>query len=102
MEPGSGCRSQKIWWRPLADESPSNLLPISELPHIFEPFYRTTAVTASNIHGTGLGLSITKNLVEATGGRITVESSPGEGTAFTIHLEIAPASAQKSAPGSNA
>ncbi len=77
-------------------------IPASELPHIFEPFYRTTAVTASNIHGTGLGLSITKNLVEAIGGRITVESSPGEGTAFTIHLEIAPDSVQKSVPGSNA
>jgi two-component system sensor histidine kinase VicK len=66
-------------------------IPPSELPHIFKPFYRSPTVTASNTHGTGLGLSITKNLIEAIGGKITVESSPDEGSAFTLHLAVAPA-----------
>lgn len=77
-------------------------VPQSELSHIFKPFYRTPAVNASNIHGTGLGLSITRNLIEAIGGKITVESSPGQGSAFTLHFELAPAASQKSPTGSNA
>jgi signal transduction histidine kinase len=58
----------------------------SDLPHIFEPFYRTSSATASRIHGTGLGLSLAKNIAEAMNGRLTVESQPGRGTAFTLHL----------------
>jgi len=41
------------------------------------------------IHGNGLGLSLVKRIAEAHGGRITVRSAPGEGTAFTIHLPSA-------------
>jgi two-component system sensor histidine kinase SenX3 len=61
----------------------------SDIQHIFKPFYRSPMVTAANIHGTGLGLSITKSLVEAVGGRITVESELGRGSAFTLHLQTA-------------
>ncbi|HVA95087.1 MAG TPA: HAMP domain-containing sensor histidine kinase [Candidatus Dormibacteraeota bacterium] len=57
-----------------------------ELPHIFEPFYRSPLVTAAQIHGTGLGLPLAKSMVEAMKGRITVKSVPGHGSTFTLHL----------------
>jgi signal transduction histidine kinase len=58
----------------------------ADLPHIFEPFYRSPAVTAAQIHGTGLGLSLARDTAEAIGGRLTVASDPGRGTTFTLHL----------------
>jgi signal transduction histidine kinase len=61
-----------------------------ELPHIFEPFYRGHAARASQVHGTGLGLSLAKEAVEAMGGRLTVSSRLGEGSAFTLHIPAAP------------
>ena len=54
--------------------------------HIFEPFYRGSEVKAAQIHGNGLGLSLVKNIVTAHKGRITVESSAGKGSQFTIIL----------------
>jgi signal transduction histidine kinase len=57
-----------------------------ELAHIYEPFYRTTAARESQIHGTGLGLSLTRNMIEGLDGRITVQSSPGKGSIFTLHV----------------
>jgi signal transduction histidine kinase len=61
----------------------------SEVPHIFEPFYRSPAVSAAQIHGTGLGLPIAKSIVEATNGKLTVESKLGVGSTFTLHLPVA-------------
>jgi signal transduction histidine kinase len=60
-----------------------------EIPHIFEPFYRGNAARASQAHGTGLGLSLAKEAAEAMGGRLTVTSRMGEGSAFTLHFPAA-------------
>ena len=57
-----------------------------ELPHIFEPFYRSREVTAAQIHGSGLGLSLVKRIIEAHGGRVTVESAVRRGSRFTLRL----------------
>jgi signal transduction histidine kinase len=61
----------------------------TELHRIFEPFYRSPAVVADQIHGTGLGLPIAKSLAEAMSGRISVTSELGKGTVFTLHLPVA-------------
>jgi signal transduction histidine kinase len=61
----------------------------SEIAHIFEPFYRGNAARASQAHGTGLGLSLAKEAAEAMGGRLTVSSRLGEGSAFTLHFPAA-------------
>jgi two-component system phosphate regulon sensor histidine kinase PhoR len=61
----------------------------SDLPQIFEPFYRSSRVVATQIHGTGLGLSVTKHLVEAIGGSVSVRSEPGVGSVFTLHFRVA-------------
>ena len=56
------------------------------IPRLFERFYRVDTGRSRELGGTGLGLAIVKHLVEAMGGVITVESSPGRGTAFSFTL----------------
>ena len=56
--------------------------------HIFEKFYRAPGPAAERISGTGLGLTIVDHIVQAHGGRVTVESSPGHGSTFAVRLPI--------------
>ncbi|CCG09263.1 ATP-binding protein [Pararhodospirillum photometricum] len=53
---------------------------------LFRPFAQAEASTARRFGGTGLGLSICRQLVQGMGGRIAVESSPGDGTTFGVDL----------------
>jgi signal transduction histidine kinase len=57
-----------------------------DLAHIFEPFYRGRYALERQIHGNGLGLSLVRRIAEAHGGRITVTSSSGVGSTFTLHI----------------
>jgi signal transduction histidine kinase len=57
-----------------------------ETDKIFERFYRTDASRTRATGGFGLGLAIAREMVDAMGGRITVASSPGEGSRFTVTL----------------
>ncbi|HEX4836146.1 MAG TPA: ATP-binding protein [bacterium] len=57
-----------------------------DLPHVFDHFYRADPSRARSSGGTGLGLAIVKSLVEAHRGRVTVESSVGAGSTFTVTL----------------
>lgn len=58
----------------------------SHLPRIFERFYRVDKSRSRREGGTGLGLAIVKHIAQAHGGSATVQSSPGEGSTFTIQL----------------
>ncbi len=64
----------------------------SDLPHVFERFYRGEKMRARDQGGSGLGLAIVKSIVEAQGGRVEADSLPGEGATFTITLPVQPGS----------
>ena len=55
---------------------------------IFDAFTRAESSLTNKIQGTGLGMAITKNLVEAMGGTIDVESEPGQGSCFEVLLDL--------------
>ncbi len=56
---------------------------------IFERFYRVDKGRDRKSGGTGLGLAIVKHVVQAHGGRVSLQSAPGKGSAFTLHLPAA-------------
>jgi two-component system, OmpR family, sensor histidine kinase BaeS len=78
LEQGSLCVT-------VADSGPG--IPTAEQEHIFEPFYRSPA-NGLFPQGMGLGLSIARDLVQAHGGRLSLESTPNAGSHFTIALPL--------------
>ena len=61
-------------------------IPREDLGRIFERFYRVDKGRSQEIGGTGLGLSIVKHIVQAHGGRVWAESTPGKGSTFFVTL----------------
>lgn len=54
--------------------------------HIFEPFYRGREAVSRQIQGSGLGLHLVQRIIDAHGGKVSVQSEPGRGSMFTIDL----------------
>jgi two-component system, OmpR family, sensor histidine kinase KdpD len=67
----------------IVDHGPG--IPPTEHERIFTPFYRAPGARG---HGSGLGLAIVRGLVEANGGRVRVESLPGQGSSFVVELPL--------------
>ncbi|MCL5962401.1 MAG: HAMP domain-containing histidine kinase [Chloroflexi bacterium] len=63
-------------------------IPQEHLPHIFDRFYRVDKARSRGQGGTGLGLAIVKSIAELHGGEVTVTSSVGEGSTFTVWLRL--------------
>ncbi|MRR53026.1 MAG: HAMP domain-containing protein [Deltaproteobacteria bacterium] len=64
-------------------------IPAKDIPRIFERFYRVDTARSRELGGTGLGLSIVKHIVQAHGGSVAVESTPGKGSIFSFTLRKA-------------
>jgi two-component system phosphate regulon sensor histidine kinase PhoR len=58
------------------------------IPRLFERFYRADKARSRKLGGTGLGLAIVKHISQAHGGRVRVESTPGKGSVFHLHLPV--------------
>lgn len=63
-------------------------IPSEEYEKIFQKFYQIEESFTGQVEGAGLGLALVKRLVEVHGGRITLESKMGEGSAFRVHLPL--------------
>ncbi|MFN8597719.1 MAG: PAS domain S-box protein [Anaerolineae bacterium] len=61
-------------------------IPVDDLPHIFERFFRGHAAADYKVPGTGMGLSICREIAERLGGHLTVETQVGAGSTFTLWL----------------
>jgi heavy metal sensor kinase len=72
----------------VADDGPG--IPVGDLPHIFDRFYRADKSRSASGGRYGLGLAICRGLVEAGRGTISVESRSGRGTTFTVGFPAAP------------
>ena len=65
-------------------------IPHQEQEKIFEKFYRVGDPLVHNTKGSGLGLSLVRHIVQAHGGEVAVDSTPGQGSKFTIVLPVKP------------
>ncbi|HEV8583371.1 MAG TPA: HAMP domain-containing sensor histidine kinase [Methylomirabilota bacterium] len=63
-------------------------IPAAEHARIFDKFYRVGASETQGRRGSGVGLSLVRHVAEAHGGRVTVESAPGEGSRFALRLPL--------------
>ena len=65
-------------------------IPREHLPRLTERFYRVDKARSRELGGTGLGLAIVKHIVNRHRGALAIDSTPGEGSTFTVYLQPAP------------
>jgi signal transduction histidine kinase len=75
----------------LAVEDAGPGIPAEDLPHIFEPFYRSAQARRRGTSGDGLGLAVAHRIAVAFGGTLDVRSEPGKGARFELRLRAMPA-----------
>jgi signal transduction histidine kinase len=91
--PAGGTVTVVIWQRgdetgvTVEDTGPG--IPREALEHVFDRFYRADGARQRTSGGSGLGLSICREIAVAHGGRVWVESEPGQGSAFSVALPTA-------------
>jgi signal transduction histidine kinase len=71
-------------WVTVADSGPG--MPAEALPHVWDRFYKADRARRRDSSGTGLGLAIARGIVEAQGGHVRVDSTPGVGTRFAFSV----------------
>jgi heavy metal sensor kinase len=64
---------------------------VEDIPHLFEPFYRSPQARHQGVAGLGLGLAVAERIALALGGKVHVRSQPGHGSSFTLSLPSPPA-----------
>jgi heavy metal sensor kinase len=74
----------------------------ADLPHLFEPFFRSPEARRRGVSGVGLGLAITARIAAVLGGRVEADSRPGEGSRFSLILPTAPPGGEPQATCSGA
>ena len=84
----AGGREIEVW---VSDNGPG--IPASDLPRVFERFYRVEKGRSREKGGTGLGLSIVKHIVQLHGGSVNAESRVGQGTRMSFRLPAQPRAA---------
>ncbi len=83
----SGGREQdQVFWA-IKDQGPG--IPEEDQSRVFERFYRVDKGRSRESGGTGLGLSIVRHIVSRAGGRVNLESTPGQGSTFIVYLQAA-------------
>lgn len=93
--------SPVVWVEVTAEDSTLSIvvrdrglgIPAEEQREIFDKFVRGATARAGNIRGTGLGLAMVMHIVKAHGGSVSVQSTPGEGSIFTMAFPLIPAPA---------
>lgn len=89
MKPDGVAREDEVGVRMIVSDSGIGISP-EEQVHIFEPFFQVDSSSTRQYGGSGLGLTLAKRYVEAHGGYIWVDSTPGHGSAFTVSLPAVP------------
>ncbi len=85
LSTASHAEADRVWVTiAIADTGPG--ISAKDRPYIFEPFYRGDATNDYKTPGTGVGLFMARRLLDTLGGKISVDSQPGEGATFTLWL----------------
>jgi signal transduction histidine kinase len=89
-------------WFALAVQDTGCGIPAADLGRLFTPFVQLDASSSRRHEGSGLGLAISRRLVEAMGGRMEVDSLPGQGSCFRVVLPLEPVQRSRNGTGQGA